>query len=181
MPLRKLERRFPRAHHERVRVRAANAADEEFVRELAGEVFSPYGDYRPLLPKWFKVPGVMTFVSEEGKERTGYVMVAFFREEAGLVGDVLAIAVEPAHQGRGTGRTLLSHAIAVCEQVAEHSPVQGIRLSVASTNARARHLFESLGFLLVDGDFGSYEGGQKALHMRRPVGPQGSTPPAAGG
>ncbi len=154
-----------------MRIRGAKPDDEAFVREIAGEVFSPYGDYRPLLPKWFNVPGVLTFISEDDRARTGYVMVAFFRENDLLVGDVLAIAVVPEMQDRGIGRVLLEHAVLVCEQASEHSPVRAIRLSVAHTNVRARHLFESCGFALVDGDFGTYEGGQTALHMERPIPP----------
>jgi ribosomal protein S18 acetylase RimI-like enzyme len=124
-----------------------------------------------LLPKWFHLPGVLTWVSEDGDANTGYVMLAFFREGDALVGDVLAIAVRPEFQGRGIGRMLLQHAVQICEETAEHSPVVGVRLSVAATNDRARHLFETSGFHEVDGDFGSYEGGQKALHMRRPINP----------
>lgn len=144
------------------------------MRDLAGEVFAIFGDYRPLLPRWFRAPGVLTYVSEGKEGRTGYVMLAFFREEGRLVGDVLAIAVGPDFQNRGIGRLLLQHAISVCEQMAEHTGVSAVRLSVAATNARARHLFASCGFCEVAGDFGTYQGGQRALHMERPVplGPQ---------
>jgi ribosomal protein S18 acetylase RimI-like enzyme len=152
-----------------VRVRVANSRDEAFVRELAGEVFSLYGDYRPLLPQWFEAEGVTTYISEQNGERTGYVMLAFFREGKELVGDILAIAVAPSFQGRGIGRMLLQHALDISDQVAEREPVRAVRLSVAATNDRARHLFETCGFRLVEGDFGTYQGGQKALHMERPT------------
>ena len=155
-----------------MRIRTATASDESFVRDLAGEVFAPFGDYRPLLPKWFRLPGVLTFISEMGAERTGYVMVAFFEEEGDeLVADVLAIAIAPEYQGRGIGRMLLQHAIEVVEEASGRIAIRAIRLSVASTNARARSLFASCGFVEVPGDFGSYEGGQKALHMQRPITP----------
>jgi len=157
-----------------VRVRNATPEDEGFVRDLAGEVFAPFGDYRPLLPKWFRISGVLTFVAEHDGTRTGYVMLAFFRDGENLVGDVLAIAVVPEFQNQGIGRTLLEHVIDVCEEMAERSAVTAIRLSVAATNDRARHLFGSCGFREVPGEFGSYEGGQKALHMERPVGNAGS-------
>ncbi len=150
-----------------MQVRAALPGDLEFVRDLAGEVFAPYGDYRKMLPKWFRTAGVMTFVSERDGVRTGYVMVAFFREAGVLVGDVLAIAVAPEHQGHGLGRMLLQHAVTVCEQVAETTPVRAMRLTVADTNLRAQHLFKSFGFRQVEGEFGQYEGGQQALHMER--------------
>ncbi|MGI5864145.1 MAG: GNAT family N-acetyltransferase [Myxococcales bacterium] len=153
-----------------MRIRSATAQDEGFVRDLAGEVFAPFGNYRPLLPKWFRTPGVLTFVSELGDERTGYVMLAFFEEgPSQMVADVLAIAVAPAFQGRGIGRMLLQHAVKVSEEAAERFCIRAIRLSVANTNFRARALFLSSGFVDLPGDFGTYEGGQKALHMERPI------------
>ncbi len=158
-----------RAHHIDVIVRPARPSDESFIGELAGQVFSVFGNYQPLLPKWFKAPGIVTYISELDQGRTGYLMLGFFRDARALVGDVLAIAVAPEYQGRGIGRMLLEHAIAACERASEHSPVRAIRLSVADSNARARHLFASCGFALVPGDFGSYEGGQEALHMERPI------------
>jgi len=154
-----------------VLVRNANSGDVGFVGDLSGAVFTLYGDYRTLLPKWFRTAGVMTYVSESEGERTGFVMLAFFPEGRSLVGDVLAIAVAPAHQGKGIGRMLLQHAVTVCEQVAEQAPVRAMRLSVADTNARAQRLFTSFGFRKLEGDFGQYDGGQQALHMERPLGP----------
>lgn len=152
-------------------VRAAKNDDLDFVRDLAGDVFGLYGDYRTMLPQWFSTPGVMTFVSESEGERTGYVMLAFFPDGRALAGDVMAIAVAPGHQGKGIGRMLLQHAVTVCEQVAEHTPVRAMRLSVADTNARAQRLFASFGFAPVGGDFGKYDGGQQAIHMERLMGP----------
>jgi ribosomal protein S18 acetylase RimI-like enzyme len=168
---RKLESVKGLAHHGCVFVRSAVPQDIDFVRELASEVFTPFGDYSELLPKWFKTAGVMTYVSQSESDRTGYVMLAFFREERVLVGDVLAIAVAPQYQGRGTGKMLMQHAVTVCEQMAEQTPVRSIRLSVADTNERAQRLFLSFGFKQVDGEFGKYDRGQQALHMERPLGP----------
>ena len=152
-------------------MRAATSEDLAFVQSIAADVFSPFGDYGRLLPRWFETPGVMTYLSERDGVRTGYVMLAFFREGRTLVGDVLAIAVAPSYQGKGVGRMLMQHAVTVCEQVGETTPVRAIRLSVADSNERAQKLFTSFGFKRVDGDFGRYEGGQQALHMERPLGP----------
>jgi len=168
---RKLEPTPGAAHHKIVRVRAAAHDDVDFVRDLAGEVFAPFGDYRQLLPKWLKTPGVMTFVAESDGERAGYVMIAFFRESCWLVGDILAIAVAPKYQGLGVGRSLMQHAVSLCEQEAARSPVRAMRLSVADTNERAQRLFLSFGFVNLEGDFGQYDGGQQALHMERPIDP----------
>jgi len=159
------------SHDHLVLVRTATGADLDFVTDLAGEVFTVYGDYRTLLPQWFRTSGVTTYVSESGGVRTGYVMLAFFTEGRLVVGDVLAVAVAPAHQSRGIGRMLMTHAITLCEQIAEHTPVRALRLSVADTNSRAQALFSSLGFQRLEGDFGRYDGGQQALHLERPIGP----------
>ena len=159
-----------------MRIRSAIPEDESFVRELAGEVFSPYGDYRPLLPKWFRVPGVLTFISESNACPRARLMLAFFNEGGALVGDVLALAVRPEFQRQGIGRTLLQHAFLTCEQVTERTPVRAVRLSVAASNAPARALFASAGFVELAGDFGTYEGGQKALHMERAVAPSDGVP-----
>jgi GNAT superfamily N-acetyltransferase len=102
-----------------VRVRSASPSDEAFIGELAGEVFAIFGDYRPLLPRWFRSAGVLTYISEHDDERTGYLMLAFFKDGKDLVGDVLAIAVAPGHQNRGIGRVLMEHAIQACERAAE--------------------------------------------------------------
>lgn len=152
----------------RVRIREARQEDEAFVAGLA-TLFSALGSYEEILPSWFRLPGVHTFISENAQARTGCVMVAFFHEEEGLVGDVLAIAVAPEWQGLGVGRTLLEHAVEFCEWMAERAPVRRVRLSVASTNARARSLFHGCGFVEREGDHGVYEGGQQALLLERPI------------
>jgi ribosomal protein S18 acetylase RimI-like enzyme len=143
--------------------------DETFVRDIAAEAFAPYGDYRSILPRWLRMPGVKTYLSENEKSLTGYIMVAYFRDFQNLVGDILAIAVAPEFRGRGIGRALLRHAVSVCEKASEHYPVRAIRLSVADTNTRAFDLFKSCGFQELEGDFGYYEGGQKAIHMECPI------------
>ncbi len=156
-----------------VRVRASRAEDEEFVAGLA-PLFASLGSYDEIPPSWFRLSGVHTFVCENDEARTGCVMVAFFREDGELVGDVLAIGVAPEWQGLGVGRTLLEHAIGFCEQIAERAPVRRLRLSVASTNTRARRLFEACGFTEQDGDFGVYDGGQPALLLERALRAGGS-------
>jgi ribosomal-protein-alanine N-acetyltransferase len=86
-----------------------------------------------------------------------------------LVADLLAIAVSPTAQGRGVGRRLLEHAIHQVEVARRRLAIRELRLSVADTNHRARALFDQLGFRLLEGDHGYYDGGQLALHMSRPI------------
>jgi ribosomal protein S18 acetylase RimI-like enzyme len=73
-----------------------------------------------------------------------------------------------AHGG-GIGRRLLDHAVATARGARKRLPVREIRLSVADTNLKARRMFAAAGFVDVPGDHGRYDGGQRALHMSKPL------------
>lgn len=142
----------------------------EFVRTVAIEVFSHFGDYGRILPTWLLHDGVLTHVAEDGERPVGYTMLGFYpipKDE--FVADLLAIAVAPDAQGRGVGRRLLEHAIAQVHAARRRLPLRELRLSVADSNERARHLFDRFGFTLLEGDHGFYDGGQLALHMTRRI------------
>ena len=56
--------------------------------------------------------------------------------------DIIAIGTDKTQQGRGFGRVVLQHVIAVAEQ----QNVAEITLEVAADNLPARHLYETCGF-----------------------------------
>ena len=56
--------------------------------------------------------------------------------------DIIAIGTDKTQQGRGFGRVVLQHVIAVAEQ----QNVAEITLEVAADNLLARHLYETCGF-----------------------------------
>ena len=142
------------------------------MKGLAAEVFSRFGPYEQILDEWFVTPGVATLLAEEEEEPVGLVMVALFqRSWGGLSADVLAIAVEPAHQGKGLGGRLLDRVLEVTADAELAGTVQEVGLTVADTNSVARKLFGSRGFRLVEGLESDYPGGQAALRMVRRVGP----------
>jgi ribosomal-protein-alanine N-acetyltransferase len=151
-----------------VRLRAGAAADLGFLRELAREAFESFGDYERLLPEWARTPGIELTVAEEEGVRVGVALLGFFEapERRGLaVADLLAIAVAPAHRGRGVGRRLLEAAIKRARELARVEVVGALRLTVAETNAVARRLFESAGLEYVPEQDGLYPRGQRALRM----------------
>jgi ribosomal protein S18 acetylase RimI-like enzyme len=155
-----------------LRIRRGGAADAAFIREVAGDVFHHLGDYGRILPTWLLHDGVLTHVAEEAGVSVGYTMLGFYpidSASSGLVADLLAIAVSPRAQGHGVGKRLLQHAIDHVREAQKRLPVREIKLSVADTNARARNLFTQLGFGLVPGEHGYYDGGQVALHMSRVI------------
>jgi ribosomal protein S18 acetylase RimI-like enzyme len=152
------------------RIRRGGPADVEFVRSVAVDVFSHFGDYGRILPTWLLHDGVLTHIAEDGERPVGYTMLGFYpipKDE--FVADLLAIAVAPYAQGRGVGRRLLEHAIAQVHAAQRRLPLRELRLSVADSNERARKLFNRFGFTLLQGDHGFYDGGQLALHMTRRV------------
>ena len=156
-----------------LRIRRANSADSSFVREVAIDVFQHLGDYGRILPTWLLHDGVLTHIAEEAGVAVGYTMLGFYpigtAGSSGLVADLLAIAVSPRAQGRGVGKKLLQHAIEHVRDAQRRLPVREIKLSVADNNTRARKMFSELGFIIVPGEHGYYDGGQVALHMARVV------------
>jgi ribosomal protein S18 acetylase RimI-like enzyme len=154
----------------RPKIRRGGPADVDFIRAVAERVFSHFGDYGRILPGWLLHEGVLTHVAELDDRPLGYTMLGFYPVTRGeYVADLLAIAVAPADQGAGVGRQLLEHAIAQARAARRRLPIREMRLSVADSNARARRLFVQLGFRLMQGDHGLYDGGQIALHMSRKV------------
>lgn len=141
----------------------------------AAEVYRELGDYSVIIPSWLAHPGVMVFVDEapDGELR-GFILIGFYTsgaedddDEGPYVADLLAIGVAPAHQRRGIGRRLLDYALDVARAARGRREVPEIRLTVAEDNAPARHLFEAAGFELLDADYGTYDGGQRALRLHK--------------
>jgi ribosomal protein S18 acetylase RimI-like enzyme len=112
----------------------------------------------------------------QGRGR-GFAMLGFYMEDptgtgAGpqqVVADLLALAVLPNQQRRGIGGKLLTHVIEVAERVAPSSRIQALRLTVSETNAGAQRMYARAGFRVVDGS-ATYDRGQRALRMARPLG-----------
>ena len=135
-------------------------------------MYAAFGDYGTIIPSWITHPGVLTFVDEGDDEgRRGFILVGFYEPDdvkhGSYVADLLAIAVAPTHQSQGVGRRLLEYAVDLATLAGQRVGVPEIRLTVAHTNARARRLFERCGFDVLDDSHGAYDGGQRAIRMRR--------------
>ena len=143
----------------------AGATDVAFVRCLSASVFARFGDYEALLPALMDDPRVRTAVAWSGTTRLGFAMYLPVDDAPGEV-DLVALAVEPAWQGRGVGRALL----AFVEHEARARAGGGtssVRLTVAEDNAAARRLFEGTGYRPIDGEQGRYDGGQRSMGLRK--------------
>jgi ribosomal protein S18 acetylase RimI-like enzyme len=160
-------------------IRRFQPGDAEWIRRTAALVYAPLGDYGKIIPAWMGHPGVMTFLEVEVGEgahetRRGFILLGFYEPSEGppgkLSADLLAIAVAPEYQRRGVGKALLGYAIDLAKEAAkENLPVQEIRLTVADTNAPARALFARHGFVVLDENHGAYDGGQRAIRLRKPL------------
>ncbi len=145
---------------------SAEPRHRAFVRLLSAEVFARFGSYDNTLPTMMGWPWIRTVVAQARGRPIGFAMISL--EDAGVGEiDLTAIAVEPAWQSRGVGRTLLRHV----EQVARSAVAAGrpasVRLTVAEDNRRARGLFEAVGYRLVPGEEDRYSGGQRSLLLRK--------------
>jgi ribosomal protein S18 acetylase RimI-like enzyme len=155
-------------------IRRSAAEDATWIRDVAAHVYAALGDYGKIIPAWMAHPGVLTFLETGGSgERRGFTLIGFYEppelRRGQLVADLLAIAVDPKHQRQGVGKALLAHAVELATTTAERVPIPEIRLTVADTNEGARRLFERSGFIVIDAHHGAYDGGQRAVRMRRPL------------
>jgi ribosomal protein S18 acetylase RimI-like enzyme len=148
-------------------IRRAHSLDQLWLVDLGARAFAALGNYRDILPAWLAQENVMAWVAEVDGERRGFSVVGFFQDDSGgkNVADLLALAVEPAWQSRGLGRTLLAHAVAMASATAQAGHLRELRLCVADDNFIGQRLYRTSGFRRVAGDFGAYPGGQRAVRM----------------
>lgn len=161
-------------------IRRGGPADHAWVIDEGTYAYADLGDYRRILPSWLAQPGVMVFIDEEASPggplvRRGFAMLGFYLEpnehgESQPVADLLALAVASPFQRQGIGRRLLDHVIATTARVSAHSKVWELRLTVAGDNRAAQRLYERAGFSRVSAASGTYERGQLAVRMVRPLG-----------
>lgn len=103
------------------------------------------------------LPGAFGWIAPAG----GMILARVAADEA----EVLTLAVDPAAQRQGLGRTLLEQAMATAGQRGATAAF----LEVASANAPARALYEAASFVMVGRRNGYYPGGGDALVLRRPL------------
>jgi ribosomal protein S18 acetylase RimI-like enzyme len=165
-------------------IRRAEVQDHPWIVASGAEAYRELGDYTRILPSWLEQPGVLAWIDQDSQGRgRGFAMLGFYMEEPPLgragtrqvIADLLALAVLPAYQRRGIGTRLLEHVIEVAERVAPSSHITQLRLTVAEHNTAAQRLYARSGFQVVDGA-ATYDRGQRALRMSRPLGRLRETP-----
>lgn len=159
-------------------IRRFRPADLPWIRGLATCAYHDLGDYAAHVVSWLTHSQIFAYVDESPEgERRGFFLLGFFDQirqlrqvrNREMVADLLALAVAPAHRGRGVGRTMVEYAIAATEAVGERCSLREMRLTVADDNAIGRQLYLSSGFAIRDEHYGSYPGGQRAIRMARQI------------
>lgn len=132
-------------------VRAATSSDLDRIREIEIASFSdPWT--RHAFERVIGDPRVHFAVATVDGRVAGYVVAWFVMDE----GEIANIAVAPEERGRHIGAALLDHVIAVARRRA----VTALYLEVRDSNARARALYATRGFLEV---------GRRGRYYRKPV------------
>lgn len=155
---------------------AGDSGDFLFITELGGRVFADLGPYAFILGEWLARPGVTAWIVDgiADEPRRAFAMLAFYREgplsdSKNTVADLLALAVEPAHQGSGLGSRLLAHVIAAAAAAAAAEQVVALRLTVAADQVAAQRMYARAGFALVPEKTTSYPSGKLGVQMSRPL------------
>jgi len=166
-------------------IRRAELADHPWIIATGAEAYHDLGDYTRILPSWLEQPGVLAWIDFDVQGRgRGFAMLGFYLDEPSatpngqsqVIADLLALAVLPSFQRRGIGTKLLHHVIEVAERVAPSSHITSLRLTVAELNTGAQRLYARHGFRVIDGS-ATYDRGQKALRMARPLNQSGQPSP----
>mgnify|MGYP000179797209 CR=1 FL=1 len=103
------------------------------------------GQYSPWSRKIFEdcltAPYFANSITQNGLA-VGYYIGMQVLDEVTL----MDIVVAPEHQGKGIGKSLLQHFMGCCE----HKEIQQVWLEVRESNTPAIHLYDKLGFNLVE-------------------------------
>jgi ribosomal protein S18 acetylase RimI-like enzyme len=154
-------------------VRPKRTSDDEFILALSERVFAVYSTVPSAsMSAMLTQRGAEVAIAEVGRTKIGFVVVSFerLRRDFGpwtrpVIARLDAIAVRPDAQGRGVGRVLLAHV----EEIARAADAVTISLRTAETNLRARHLFESSGFMTLLELEDMYKDHQRAFAMMKPL------------
>ncbi|MBW2056068.1 MAG: GNAT family N-acetyltransferase [Deltaproteobacteria bacterium] len=155
-----------------VSIRDAVPDDLPFLRSLALEAFSVYGDYETILTGFFVRRDVHTYVAEEvhgGRAIPVGLLMMILRKPrryGPCFAEILAIAVERNERGKGIGSRLIEFAKRWPLSIRTDSPTREVRLSVAESNIRGLSFFRRHGFEIVRREPWRYPAGQRAFGMR---------------
>ncbi len=135
-----------------VTIEAAKLADVPAIIEIERAVFSDPWSARSFRDALSNPSVFCACARGDGRVVQGYVVAWFVADE----GEIANLAVAPGAWGTGIGRALLDASIGE----AAARGLKAVYLEVRDSNARARHLYGSRGFVEI---------GRRRSYYRRPV------------
>lgn len=145
-----------------VTIRDAGAENANILAVIHGECFDtpwPPADFAKLMA----MPGSSAAIAMEFEEPVGFVLLRRAADEA----EIISIATRPFAQRRGVAKALVDHQ---CKRLGAQG-VKALFIEVAASNAGARALYDSTGFIAAGTRKGYYQraGGRRedAIIMRR--------------
>jgi [ribosomal protein S18]-alanine N-acetyltransferase len=133
-------------------IESAKLADVPAILAIERTVFSDPWSARSFREALSNPSVFCACARRDGRSLEGYVVAWFVADE----GEIANLAVAPAAWGTGIGRALLDASIAE----ASARKLKAVYLEVRDSNARARHLYGSRGFVEI---------GRRRSYYRRPV------------
>jgi [ribosomal protein S18]-alanine N-acetyltransferase len=143
-------------------IRSFEAFEMERILEIENASFGAEAYDRKLFAKYYRSPGVLFLVAEEGGEIWGYLLASVRGRKAELV----SVAVHPAARGKGIASALLRRAL-------RKFPAGGLdrfNLMVRLDNLAAQSLYAKFGFTRIRRVREYYEDGSDGLLMTRQLG-----------
>ena len=146
-------------------LRPAEDSDREFITRLSQRVFSVYGPYEEIIPRWFEFEIKRTVIACAGGQRAGFAMIGdpFNTYDLYNASELLAIAVDPKRQRRGIGELLLRGV----DKMALEYEIKRLFLHTATDNLAAQSLFTRMGYRPWAIKPSFYPKGQDALVMSK--------------
>jgi ribosomal-protein-alanine N-acetyltransferase len=144
--------RTPAAELMPLSIETARLADVASIVAIERAVFSDPWSVRSFREALANPSVYCACARRDGRTLQGYVVAWFVADE----GEIANLAVAPGAWGNGIGRALLDASL----QEAAARKLRAVYLEVRDSNARARHLYGSRGFVEI---------GRRRSYYRRPV------------
>ena len=126
-------------------LRPVAPTEADVLLDLNAAAFGPFWRYDArTVFGWLLTADRAVFALRHGRP-AGFALTVLNTTEG--YAQLIRVAIQPAYQGQGLGRQLVTDAI----QYAAERAAAGVALNTQASNSMARHLYESLGFRLTDG------------------------------
>jgi len=145
----------------RIVARLVRQRDLDRIEEIEGPSFGPDAYERKLFAEYTRICGGLFLVAERGTRVLGYSITVLHEGRGGKRAELVSVAVDPAHLGKGVAAVLMESTL----RRLRRRGVPRLTLMVKLTNERARGFYAKYGFRRVRRVAGYYEDGADGLSL----------------